>query len=587
MFINVHASPQLTFSSDYFCNMTKGLILLAIGCFSCVLLAQDYKSVDYNFHPPLKIPLVLAANFGELRTNHFHTGIDFKTDRKIGYNIYSIDDGYISRVKVSPWGYGMVVYVDHYNGLTSVYAHCSAFKGGLADLVADRQRKEQNFAIEYYPPKDSLKVKRGEVIALSGNTGGSTAPHLHFEIRETKTEHAINPLLFKFAIEDTRKPIIRGIKVYALTAEGYRIPNRAKVVSVTGSDGKYAIVGNMISIPANYATKDGGVGLAFDAVDQLNAADNICGIFEAFLILNGDTIYRQNMARIDFETNRQINTHKDYEEFHMRKKHYQKTFKTIHNPLPIYRQLKNNGILKLAPGTENDIEYVCKDVHGNVSRLSFKLVVQEGDPGVSQDFYTPGKPYLFPDSVFAHRGKDEVILFPPGLLYEPTERTLKTNGVLDFGNSRVPLQTNYKVMLKLPNTSLEMEKFIVKRVSHTGSTTTNKGAIHEGWISIETRDFGKFSVAIDTIAPTIVKSNVIDGTNVRGKELWWSFSDDLSGVEDYDIFIDDEWHLLSYEPKDRKFYFTHNPQLVGKKNVLIRVEDACGNVLEKRYELVF
>lgn len=172
-------------------------------------VAQYNLSITYDFYHPLKIPLVLAVNFGELRSNHFHTGLDFKINQKIGYIIYSIEVGYVSRVKVSLWGYGMVVCVNHYNGLTSVHAHCSEFKGGLADLVKWRQEKEQNYEIEYFPPKDSLKVKRGEVFALSGNTGGSTFPHFHFEIREAKTEHALNPRLFDFAIADTRKPTIR------------------------------------------------------------------------------------------------------------------------------------------------------------------------------------------------------------------------------------------------------------------------------------------------------------------------------------------------------------------------------------------
>jgi hypothetical protein len=545
----------------------------------------NYKS--YNFHPPLKIPLVLAANFGELRSNHFHTGIDFKTNRKIGYNIYSIDDGYISRVKVSPWGYGMVVYIDHYNGFTSVYAHCSEFKGELATLVADRQRKEQHFEIEYFPPKDSLKVKRGEVIALSGNTGGSTAPHVHFEIRETKTEHALNPLLFNFEIVDTRKPVVRGVKVYGLTSEGYRIPNRAKTAAVTGSGGKFFLTNNTLVIPANFTSQNGGVGLAFDAIDQLDAADNICGIFKAWLVVDGDTVFRQDMTRIDFERNRQINTHKDYEEFHTARKYYQKTFKTVHNPLPIYDRLKNNGLLKFEPGKSYQVHYACADAYGNLSSIDFNLVVQSGEQGKSQDFYKANQQYLYPDSAFMVKESDFMILFPPGLLYEPTQKILGKQGVLTFGDSKVPLQTNYKLMMKLPEVKVEDEKAVVKRVNHRGSLTVYKGDVHEGWITIETRDFGKFSIDFDTIPPVIGKSNVFDGMNARGKELWWSFSDNLSGVVDYDIFIENEWKLLSYEPKNGKYYFSPDDHISGQKQVLIRVEDKCGNVTEKGYTFNF
>ena len=274
------------------------ILLASFFVFTGFSQKKDYSKI--KLHPPIDIPMVLAANFGELRSNHFHTGIDFKTNRQTGYNIFSIADGYVSRIKVSPWGYGHVVYIDHYNGLTSVYAHCESFEGEIGELVRSQQEKTENFEIEYYPAKDSLKVKKGQVIAKSGNTGGSTAPHLHFEIRETKSEHALNPLLFNFNIKDTRKPTIRGVKVYALTPEGYRIQDKSERFNVFGTNGNYSVSNNKIQIPASYTSKDGGIGFAFDAIDQLDDANNICGIFKAALLMDGDTVFTQNMTEIHF-----------------------------------------------------------------------------------------------------------------------------------------------------------------------------------------------------------------------------------------------------------------------------------------------
>jgi len=565
--------------------ITLFLLLLLVGVHP--LFAQYDPNLKYDFHPPLKIPLVLSANFGELRSNHFHTGIDFKTNRKIGYNIYSIDDGYVSRVKVSPWGYGWVVYIDHYNGLTSVYAHCSEFKGGLADLVKSRQEKETNFEVEYYPPKDSLKVKRGEVIALSGNTGGSTAPHVHFEIRDTKTEHALNPLLFDFDVADKRKPIIRGVKVYALTDEGYRIPNKSKALSAYGSDGKFSVSGNTLTIPAQYTSANGGVGFAFDAIDQLDAADNICGIYKVFLLVEGDTVYGQDMTEISFETNRQINSHKDYEDYHLRRKHFQKTFKTAHNPLPIYRNLKNNGVLKLAPGKSYSVKYICEDVYGNSSSLNFKLVIESGNEGDANDYYSVEGEYLYPDSAFMKANDDFYVLFPPGMIYEPLPLKLNYTTELTFGSSSDPVQSYYKVMLPILNKTLEDEKYVVIRKRDNGRVQAIKGTVNKDWISIKVRDFGKFSVGVDTIAPSIDRTSFSNGSNVKGKELSWRLSDDLSGIIDYDLFIDNTWQVLEYEPKSKKYFFKADGTLVGKKKVLLRLEDSCGNIKEQAYELFF
>jgi murein DD-endopeptidase MepM/ murein hydrolase activator NlpD len=560
------------------------ILLTSSLVFSSFSQKKGYSKI--NFHPPIDIPMVLAANFGELRSNHFHTGIDFKTNRQTGYNIFSIADGYVSRIKVSPWGYGQVVYIDHYNGLTSVYAHCESFEGKLGELVKAQQEKKQNFEIEYYPAKDSLKVKKGQVIAKSGNTGGSTAPHLHFEIRETKSEHALNPLLFNFDVKDTRKPTIRGVKVYALTPEGYRIQDKSERFNVYGANGSYNVSNNKIQIPAYYTSKDGGVGFAFDAIDQLNDADNICGIFKAALLMDGDTIFTQNMTEIHFSSNRQINTHKDYEEYHNRRKHYQKAFKTIHNPLPIYRTTKNNGILNVSPNSTHQMKYICEDVKGNKATLTFELEVLDGEQGITDNLYAFSE-HLFPDSAYMDFSDQHYVLFPPGLLYEPTSLEIGQEEAFHFGDDEIPLQESFKLMLPIENQSLPNEKYYIKRINSANRTYTENGTTSDGWITKWIRDFGRFEVAIDTIPPTISRRNFINKANVRGKTLIWKIEDEASGLVDYDVYIDGKWHLLSWEPKRQSFYFDSPSKLTGTHKLLIKAVDACGNISQEEYELEF
>ncbi|PHR49247.1 MAG: hypothetical protein COA32_04130 [Fluviicola sp.] len=547
------------------------------------------QKIDYSkikFHPPIDIPMVLAANFGELRSNHFHTGIDFKTNRQTGYNIYSIADGYVSRVKVSPWGYGYAVYIDHYNGLTSVYAHCESFEGEIGELVRRVQEKNQDFEIDYSPSKDSLKVKKGQVIAKSGNTGGSTAPHLHFEIRETESEHALNPLLFNFNIKDTRKPTIRGVKVYGLTSEGYRIPGKSERHNVFGSDGNFSVSNNKIRIPANYTSKNGGIGFAFDATDQLDAANNICGIFKAALLMDGDTVFTQNMTEIHFSSNRQINTHKDYEEYHNRRKHYQKAFKTIHNPLPIYRTTKNNGILNVSPNSIHQMKYICQDVNGNKASISFELEILDGEQADLGSLYQNQK-FLFPDSAYMDFNDEHYVLFPPGLLYEPTPLLIQQTNDFIFGNDNIPLQENYKLMLPIKKQKYSDEKYYIERINSNNRVYAENGIVSDGWITKWVRDFGRYRVAIDTIPPIITRKNFINKANVKGKTLIWNLEDLESGLVDYDVYIDGKWYLLNWEPKRQSFYFKPPAELNGSHKLLIRAVDACGNKNQEVYELEF
>lgn len=563
------------------------LTISLVLCFMFSTYGQYNPNTNYDFHPPLKTPLVLAANFGELRTNHFHTGLDFKTDRKIGYPLYSIEDGYVSRVKVSPWGYGHVVYINHPNGLTSVYAHCSEFLNQIDSLVKAEQIKKEDFAIEIFPKAGDVKVKKGEKIALSGNTGGSTAPHLHFEIRDTETEFALNPLLFGFDISDHRAPRIRGVKVYSLTKEGYRVPNKDKEYRTSDQASTPKIIGNHITIPANFLSKDGGIGFAFDAVDQLDGADNICGIFKSFLIIDEDTVFSQDMTSIDFAANRQINSHKDYEEFHKNRKHYQKSFKTIHNPLNIYSEQYNDGILNFSPGSSHKVQYVCIDAKNNTSTLSFTITIEEGQVADHSTLFAPSKNFLFPDSSFIHVDEEHFVLFGIDLLYEPTEKIITSNSPFTFGNPEIPLESYFKLMMKIENFEHPEEKYIITVKDERGRVKSLGGTTKDGWISARTREFGYYEIKTDLQAPSLISKNVKEGINVRGSRLSWRIGDDLSGLNEYDIYVDGIWQHALYEPKNGSIYYTPPSSLKGIKNLKIVIEDNCGNISSENYTLQF
>lgn len=536
-----------------------------------------------GYHPPLGIPLILSSNFGELRPNHFHMGIDFKTNNRIGYNLYSIDEGFVSRIKVSPYGYGKVVYIDHPNGVTSVYAHCSEFKGKVDSIVRVTQEKEQDFAVEIFPKKGEISLKKGEIFALSGNTGSSTAPHVHFEIRDTKTEAALNPLVFGFDIADSKAPEIRGVKVYSLTKDGYRYPNKSTARTVAKGGSGYYISGNKITIPANYCTKSGGIGIAVDVIDRLDGAPNQCGLYGSILIVNGDTIFGQRTNRVPFESTRYVNSHKDYEEYVKNRKKYHKCFKTTQNSLPIY-EYGENGVIKCQPGDVLKVNYVGFDPKGNRSTLNFDIVVSAGEMNPKDDLGVD-LTYLQPGQTLQLENEERQVQFGLETVYEP----LKLNESLlntTIGEATEPVHHAYKIRVK---SSEEPDgKHYIQIITAKGRTRTMVADYANGWYTVESKYFGQYSLKRDLTAPTISTKNFKSTTTYTSlKKLQWRIGDAHTGIADYDLFIDGKWYLIEYESKGSYVTFDRPDDVKGKKEVKLVVKDEVGNEKEWVKEIDF
>lgn len=587
--LNFMTNAMTTYSIHFIFVQMKSIVILLVCLFFASTLSSQIR-FDADFHSPVGIPIILAANFGELRSNHFHTGIDIKTKGQEGYKLYAIADGYVSRIKVSPFGYGKAIYIDHPElGITSVYAHCQNFYGAIQDYVLSEQYKSAFFEVELFPDSELLRVKKGEVIAISGNTGGSSAPHLHFEIRETKTEYPLNPLLFDFfEIADTRSPEIRALKFYGVSEHGYRIPGKEKTVSVSGSSGKYYVPGNQVSLPAHFCSEHGGVGMAVRVIDRYDAAQNVCGIYEANLRVNADTAFRQRMDKLDFGVNRQINTHMDYEEFKFKKLGYEKLFRTPHNKLPIY-PLTTNGILGLHPGNSYVFDYSAVDYSGNQSNVQFTLSVAEGELRKEDTPYDiPVDDYMYPDSVYQFSGDWYQIDFGDYLLYEPTKMYLKDEGSrLIFGDSKVPLNDYFTMHLKLPLSIVNPDKVVTVVTNYKGGTTALKGTIKRGWITVKSREMGMFTIAEDTLAPLVRNTNFVDGGAIAGKSLLtWSVSDDLAGLSYYAVYINDVYQVLEYEPKRTQLFTSVSDLPKGKHAIRIVVRDAVGNENTQTYTVI-
>src|ERR1035437_6865403 len=341
------------------------LIILLIV--SAQLFSQTNYPSDY-FASPVHVKISLAGNFGEIRPNHFHAGFDIKTNNKEGMPVYAAGDGYVSRIKISPNGYGKALYITHPNGYTSVYGHLQSLDKNIAAFCKKVQYAKESFEIDTLLQPNSLPVKKGDLIALSGNTGGSQGPHLHFEIRETATEKPVNPYLFGYKIEDKVKPIITEVAVYPLgesaSVNGKKI---VKKIRPTLTKGNYTIN------KPDTLTVSGAIGFGIECFDTESGSTNHNAVFSIELQSGGKRIYYYELEKFTFENGRYVNAHIDFPEKQKHNDVIQKCFLSKNNQLGIYKNVINNGILDFNDDSTHWVKFIVKDFVGNASELMLKI----------------------------------------------------------------------------------------------------------------------------------------------------------------------------------------------------------------------
>ena len=550
------------------------MILMKLNSIVFLFLISTLKLIaQTTYHPPLLIPLTLAANFGELRPNHFHMGVDFRTNGVEGLPLYAIENGYVARVKISPNGYGKVIYVNHPNQITSVYAHCSKFVGSLDSLIQQKQQEAQNFEIEFYLNEGELPLKKGTHFAFSGNSGSSTGPHLHFELRNTITEAALNPLKFGFDIKDTKAPQITALKIVALTKKGYQIPNKSLIFPLKKASKGTVFQGTTFEIPSNFCSIDGGQALSFEVNDFIDGSTHTCGIYESHLSSLGDTLFQQRMDSIYFDHSRFVNSHKDYDEYLKTKRKFNKAYKVAHNPLTIY-PINQIGILTLQPGDSIQLNYTANDVKNNAISMNFTLKAKKGERNNLAAFYAPSTHFI-PDSSYTFKGDEYSISIPAFTFYEPVKKLVVTSYPnLILGNQKDPIQLPISLSLKPITSNVAIEKQYIKVNNSYIKTTLNVS----NWLTGETKNLGKINIGIDTLAPAIVALNFkTTDTLLTKKIVTWRITESQTEIIDYDLFIDNVWHVLEYEKKGN-YLIALLPTLSDEPHSIeIIARDACQN----------
>lgn len=539
-----------------------------------------------DFRQPLDIvPPALAGSFGELRANHFHSGIDFRTNQRIGYPVYATADGYISRLRVQNSGFGLALYIVHPNGFTSVYGHLSRFSPKIAQQVKAIQYKNKSYEIDEFPNADLLPVRKGEIIAYSGNTGSSGGPHLHFELRDSKTEATINPQLLGIEIPDDIPPVIYSMYVYRLNGKPFNEFTPKQYFQVVGGHGKYSL--NKVST----IHLSGEVGFGLITTDKHNGLSGLNGVYSIQLELDGALVYTSALERFSFENSKAINSHIDYPAFLNLKKSIQKSFVDPGNPLQIYSNLVNNGRINFNDGKLHSIRYIVTDSKGNKSTLQFNVLA---DPKAVIN--TPASPegILFTYNKTNEYNSDEVkIILPKGTLYNDLNFMYKKlpkpainafSAVHQVQNGQTPLHTGFEIWIKADSS---LSKYQNKALIVNSSRASQGGYFENGYVKAKPRSFGSFFIAIDTIAPNIVPVNIAPGKNMsESSKISFRISDNLSGIKSFNGYIDGKWILMEFDTKSASLWHTFDERTApGKHSFELLVEDMKGNT--KRYAIEF
>lgn len=563
----------------------KYLVFLSMLVLGSILYGYSDAQSPYPkkyFRSPVDFPILLAGGFGDVRQNHFHSGIDIRTGGEEGKPVYAVADGYISRINISSTGFGKALYITHPNGYTSVYGHLKKLYGAIGDWIREEQYKRESFEIDIPVDPGLLKVKKGDLIAYSGNTGLSEGPHLHFEIRDAATQEIINPLLFGLPFKDTTPPKIYYVRIYPFDKNSrVNFSDNPLTLAVTGSGNACKVISK------DTVNVSGNIIIGIQAVDFSNDTGSRDGIASIELFVDTVCYFTQKIERFAFAETRYANAVLDYPQVVKNGQRIMRSYIAPNNKLSMYGRTKNNGLVTFADEKVHKVLYIVKDVFGNTSRLSFWVkshllpLLNNEAPELKGTLLTCGK-----SNHFSVEGM--TFDLPADALYEDLDFIFSSSPavhgsyspVYHLQDDLVPIHSPCNLSIRADGVPKALlSKALIVEVEKNGHFLGKSSKLENNYLITQVREFGNYTVAVDTIPPVVRPVNAGQNKNVsRQQTLAFKIYDNLSGIRSYRGTLNGRWILMDFDAKDNLLVYNFDDRIrPGKNNFRLIVRDSVGN----------
>jgi murein DD-endopeptidase MepM/ murein hydrolase activator NlpD len=557
----------------------KKLTVLLLLCSNILVFGQASITMQNTyptnyFGSPLEIPLILSGTFGELRPNHFHAGLDIKTQQREGLNVLASADGYISRIRIAHWGYGKAIYITHPNGYTTVYGHLQKFSDRIEAYIKKQQYKNESFEVQAYPAASDLPITKGEIIALSGRTGGFMGPHLHFEIRDSSTEKTINPFLFGIQISDSKHPTINTLVGYSLDTDSQinqvDIPLQLSFKKLNNGD-----------LLADKINAFGKIGFGVNAYDQLDNAINQNGLYSLELLVNGEKFHEFKASVLAFSEDKYINLLIDYERLDKTGQRIQKCFIEPSNKLNMYATSVSKGYLTIEDKKSYNVDIIAKDFSGNTRKISIPITGKNDSILVRKTETVT--PYKINSSQFNQFSKDGVtIAFPKNAFYNDLWLNFDVeDSVAKVHSPNVPIHYNYTITFDVSKYSeAEKKQLYIASINKKGNKSYESTIKKDSIFYASTKKLGKFTLLSDKDAPNIQLHNFKNDQWITNHEtLKVKIFDYKSGINTYRAEIDGQWILMEYDVTTGVLTYDFKDKIFtdSKHELKVTVTDNVGN----------